>query len=43
MLNKNLIVNGEFKSGKTSGIIMPIVDGLIKSDKSLLFIDKKFE
>ena len=43
MLNKNLIVNGEFKSGKTSGIIMPIVDGLIKSDKSLLFIDKKFD
>ena len=43
MFNKNVIVNGGFKSGKTSGIIMPIVDELIKSNRSLLFIDKKYE
>lgn len=43
MLVKNVIVNGEFKSGKTSGIIMPMVDELIKNNRSLLFIDKKYE
>ena len=43
MIIKNLIVNGEYKSGKTSGIIMPMVDDLIKENRSLLFIDKKYE
>lgn len=43
MVSKNLIVNGGYKSGKTSGIIMPIVDDLIKSNSSLLFIDKRYE
>lgn len=43
MTVKNLIVKGEFKSGKTSGIIMPMVDDLIKSNRSLLIIDKNYE
>lgn len=43
MIIKNLIVNGGYKSGKTSGIIMPMVDDLIKENRSLLFIDKKYE
>ena len=43
MIIKNSIVNGGYKSGKTSGIIMPMVDDLIKENRSLLFIDKKYE
>ena len=43
MLIKNVIVNGKFKSGKTSSIIMPMVDELIKENRSLLFIDKRYE
>lgn len=43
MLNKNVIVNGGYKSGKTFDIIMPMVDELIKENKSLLFIDKNYE
>ena len=43
MVNKNLIVNGEYRSGKTSGIIMPIVEELIQDNKSLLIIDKNYE
>ena len=43
MISKNLIVNGKFKSGKTSGIIMPIVDELIENGRSLLIIDKNYE
>ena len=42
MLNKNVIVNGGYKSGKTFDIIMPMVDELIKENKSLLFIDKNY-
>lgn len=43
MINKNVIVNGEYKGGKTFGIIMPIIDELIKDNKSLLFVDKNYE
>ena len=40
---KNVIVTGESKSGKTSGIVMPMVEELIKTNRSLLFIDKNYE
>lgn len=40
---KNVIVTGESKSGKTSGIVMPMVEELIKESRSLLFIDKNYE
>ena len=43
MFNKNIIVHGGFKSGKTSSIIMPKINELIKNNRSLLFIDKKYE
>ncbi len=42
-MNKNLIVNGEYKSGKTFGIIMPIINELVENNNSLLFIDKNYE
>lgn len=43
MINRNLIVNGGYRSGKTSGIIMPIISELIKNNHSLLFVDKNYE
>ena len=43
MINRNLIVNGGYRSGKTSGIIMPIISELIKDKRNLLFIDKNYE
>ena len=43
MINKNVIVNGKFRSGKSFGIIMPMVDELIENNKNLLIIDKNYE
>lgn len=40
---KNLIVNGDLSSGKTSNVLLPITDELIKLNESLLIIDNKEE
>lgn len=53
MITKNIIVSGEYKTGKTKMVIMPMVDEIIKGKavneegesikRSLLFVDKNYE
>ena len=41
--NKNLIVDGEISSGKTTNILLPIVGEKIKAKESLIILDSKEE
>lgn len=41
--NKNLIVDGEILSGKTSNVLLPIVGEKIKNKESLIILDSKEE
>ena len=41
--NRNLIINGDISSGKTSNVIFPLLDRIIDNDESFLFLDSKKE
>ena len=41
--NRNLIINGDISSGKTSNIIFPMLDKIIDNEESFLFLDSKEE
>ncbi|MEE3343349.1 MAG: type IV secretion system DNA-binding domain-containing protein [Bacilli bacterium] len=41
--NRNLLVNGDISSGKTSNIIFPIIDRIIDNEENFLFLDSKEE
>ena len=41
--NRNVIINGDISSGKTSNIIFPLIDKIINNDESFLFLDSKEE
>lgn len=41
--NKNLIVDGEISSGKTTNVLLPIVGEKIKNKESLIILDSKEE
>lgn len=41
--NRNLLVNGDISTGKTSNIIFPIIDRIMISGENFLFLDSKEE
>lgn len=41
--NKNLIVNGDISSGKTTNVMFPLVEEMINNSESLFIIDSKEE
>ena len=41
--NRNLIVNGDISSGKTSNIIFPLIDRITYNEENYLFLDSKEE
>ena len=41
--NKNLIVNGDISSGKTTNVMFPLVEEVIENSESLFIIDSKEE
>lgn len=41
--NKNIIINGDISSGKTSNIIFPLIDRLVDNHENFLFLDAKEE
>ena len=41
--NRNLIVNGDISSGKTSNFIFPLIDRFIDNDENILILDSKEE
>ena len=41
--HKNLIVTGDVSTGKTTKVIMPLVDEMIENEQSIVFLDPKEE
>lgn len=41
--NKNIIITGDLGTGKTSGILFPIVDKIVNANKSFIVIDPREE
>lgn len=41
--NKNLIIDGDIATGKTTNVLFPIVDGLIDKKENLFILDSKEE